>query len=59
MTNLMVLFNKLYNKHLQNINLKYDDDSALFTKSREKIITINGHKNNLKITYSNDISTRL
>ena len=50
------IFSKLYNKHLQNINLKYDDDSALFTKSREKIITINGHKNNLKITDKIDLN---
>ena len=49
-------FKKLYQKHHENINEAFDDDSALFTKDNEKIFTINGDKNNLKITDEGDLN---
>ena len=47
-------FKKIYEKHKKNINATFD---ALFTKSREKIITVTGSKNNLKITDEEDLNT--
>ena len=38
-------FEKLYQKHYENINEAFDDDSALFIKDNEKIFTVNGDKN--------------
>ena len=49
-------FEKLYQKHYENINEAFDDDSALFTKDNEKIFTVNGDKNNLKITDEGDLN---
>ena len=49
-------FKKIYEKHKKNINTIFDDDSALFTKDDEKVITINGSKSNLKITDSEDLN---
>ena len=49
-------FKKLYQKHHENINEAFDDDSALFTKDNEKIFTVNGDKNNLKITDEGDLN---
>ena len=49
-------FKKLYQKHHENINEAFDDDSALFTKDNEKIFTVNGDKNNLKITDEDDLN---
>ena len=49
-------FKKLYQKHHENINEAFDDDSALFTKDNEKIFTVNGDKNNLKITGEGDLN---
>ena len=49
-------FEKLYQKHYENINEAFDDDSALFIKDNEKIFTINGDKNNLKITDEGDLN---
>jgi len=49
-------FEKLYQKHYENINEAFDDDSALFIKDNEKIFTVNGDKNNLKITDEDDIN---
>ena len=48
-------FSKIYEKHLENIDETYDDDSALFTMYQEKVITINGSKKNLKITDKEDL----
>ena len=48
-------FNKIFEKHKKNIKMSFDDDSALFTKDREKVITINGSKTNLKITDKEDL----
>tara|TARA_B100000686_G_C16789938_1_gene977962 strand:- start:2648 stop:3784 length:1137 start_codon:yes stop_codon:yes gene_type:complete len=48
-------FQKLYDKHKKNINISFDDDSALFTKDKEKVIAINGNKINLKITDKEDL----
>mgnify|MGYP001392982492 FL=1 len=50
------LFNKIYQIHSKNLNGKFDDDSALFTKAKEKIFTINGHKDNFKITDLEDLN---
>ncbi len=47
---------KIYEKHKKNINLPVDDDSALFTEDREKVVTINGSKTNLKITDKEDLN---
>ena len=48
-------FKKIYEKHKKNINASFDDDSALFTEDKEKVVTINGSKTNLKITDREDI----
>jgi len=49
-------FRKIYEKHKKNINVTFDDDSALFTEDEEKVITINGSKSNLKITDAEDLN---
>ena len=48
-------FKKIYEKHKKNINASFDDDSALFTKDNEKVLTVNGSKTNLKITDKEDL----
>ena len=48
-------FEKIYEKHKKNINSTLDDDSALFTKDEDKVVTINGSKTNLKITDKEDL----
>ena len=48
-------FKKIYEKHQRNINTPFDDDSALFTKGKEKITTVTGSKINLKITDKEDL----
>ena len=49
-------FKKIYEKHHKNINTSFDDDSALFTKDEEKVVTITGSKKNLKITDKEDLN---
>ena len=49
-------FKKIYEKHKKNMNTSFDDDSALFTKDKEKVIVINGSKTNLKITDKEDLN---
>ena len=49
-------FKKIYEKHHKNINTSFDDDSALFTKEEEKVVTIIGSKKNLKITDKEDLN---
>jgi len=49
-------FKKIYEKHKKNIDKSCDDDSALFTRNNEKVITINGSKLNLKITDREDLN---
>jgi len=49
-------FKKIYEKHKKNMNTTFDDDSALFTKDKEKVIAINGSKTNLKITDKEDLN---
>ena len=48
-------FNKIYKKHKENINVSFDDDSALFTSYGEKVLAVNGSKTNLKITDKEDL----
>ena len=48
-------YKKIYQKHNENKNLFFDDDSALFTEYDEKVITIKGSKKNLKITDKEDL----
>ena len=48
-------FNKIFEKHRENKNEIFDDDSALFTNNGEKVITVNGSKANLKITDQEDL----
>ena len=48
-------YKKIYQKHKENINLSFDDDSALFTEYGGKVTTINGSKKNLKITDKEDL----
>ena len=48
-------FKKIYEKHKQNKNLSFDDDSALFTEGGEKVFIINGSKKNFKITDKEDL----
>ena len=47
-------YKKIYEKHNKNKNLNFDDDSALFTNSGEKVWVINGSKKNIKITDKED-----
>jgi len=49
-------FKKIYEKHIKNTNASFDDDSALFTKDEERVLTINGSKRNFKITDSEDLN---
>jgi len=49
-------FKKIYEKHQRNINTPFDDDSALFTKDKEKVTTVTGSKINLKITDKEDLN---
>ena len=46
---------KIYQKHKENINKTFDDDSALFTINGEKVFLVNGNKKNLKITDKVDL----
>ena len=48
-------FSKIFEKHRDNINKSFDDDSALFTNYGEKVLTVNGSKTNLKITDKEDL----
>ncbi|MDC0231766.1 2-C-methyl-D-erythritol 2,4-cyclodiphosphate synthase [Pelagibacteraceae bacterium] len=48
-------FDKIYQKHLQNNGLTFDDDSALFTAYGEKVLAVKGSKTNLKITDIEDL----
>ena len=47
-------FSEIYEKHKENINESFDDDSALFTNYGEKVLIVNGSKRNLKITDKED-----
>jgi len=47
-------FKKIFEKHKENINMSFDDDSSLFTNYGEKVLVINGSKTNLKITDKED-----
>jgi len=49
-------FSKIYEKHIQNNNETYDDDSALFTSYGEKVFAVSGNKTNLKITDKEDLN---
>jgi len=49
-------FSKIYEKHKENINENFDDDSAFFTAYGEKVITVAGSKTNLKITDNEDLN---
>jgi len=49
-------FEKIYEKHKNNVNTSFDDDSALFTETEEKVVTISGNKKNLKITDTEDLN---
>ena len=49
-------FKKIYEKHHKHINTSFDDDSALFTNDKEKVVTIAGSKKNLKITDKEDLN---
>jgi len=49
-------FSKIFEKHKENINVPFDDDSALFTIYKEKVRTIEGSKKNLKITDKEDLN---
>ena len=49
-------FEKIYEKHKKNINIPFDDDSALFTENEEKVTTIVGSKTNVKITDKEDLN---
>ena len=48
-------YKKIYEKHKKNINLSFDDDSALFTEVAQKVEIITGSKVNLKITDKEDL----
>ena len=48
-------YKKIYEKHKENENLSFDDDSAFFTEVGEKVVTIHGSKTNLKITDKEDL----
>jgi len=48
-------YKKIYQKHKENKNIPFDDDSALFTETGEKVVAISGSKINLKITDNEDL----
>ena len=48
-------YKKIYKKHEENINLSFDDDSALFTEAGEKVVCIKGSKINFKVTDKGDL----
>ena len=48
-------YKKIYKKHEENINLSFDDDSALFTEAGEKVVCIKGSKINFKVTDKEDL----
>ena len=48
-------YKKIYEKHLKNLKNTFDDDVALFTNNNEKVITVPGSKENLKITDKEDL----
>jgi len=49
-------FDKIFKKHHDYEHESFDDDSALFTDSGEKVLFIKGCKKNIKITDSEDLS---
>ena len=49
-------FKKIYYKHLINQGYSFDDDSSMFTKDNEKVLTIKGSRKNLKITDNEDLN---
>ena len=49
-------YKKIYEKHKENENSSFDDDSALFTEDGEKVVAVNGSKKNLKITDKEDLN---
>ena len=48
-------FKKIYEKHMKNADLSFDDDSALFTNDGDKVLTVAGNIKNLKITDKDDL----
>ena len=48
-------YKKIYNKLKNNIYKPFDDEASLFTNDNEKILTVSGSKNNLKITSKEDL----
>ena len=48
-------YKKIYEKHIENKSLPFDDDSSLFTEMNEKVVTIKGSKKNIKITDREDL----
>ena len=48
-------YKKIYKKHKENVNLSFDDDSALFTEVGEKVVCIKGSKINFKVTDMEDL----
>jgi len=49
-------FKKIYQKHINNKKNSFDDDASLFTIDKEKVITVQGSKKNLKITDQEDLN---
>ena len=49
-------FKKIYQKHKENINNSFDDDSSLFVENGEKVFNVDGEKRNIKITDKEDIN---
>ena len=48
-------FSKIFEKHKENINGSFDDDSSLFTLNGDKVLATMGSKENLKITDMEDL----
>jgi len=49
-------YKKILDKHLKNVRYTFDDDASLFTNNKEKVFTINGSKQNIKITDQEDLN---
>ena len=49
-------FSKIFEKHKENITESFDDDSGLFTTCGEKVLSVDGSKENLKITDVEDLN---
>jgi len=49
-------FNKIYKKHVKNVDTKFDDDCSFFIRDNENVVSIPGNRLNFKITDQEDLN---